>query len=42
MATAVLGRQQELAAIGRLFDERRAGPVAVVIEGDAGIGKTTV
>jgi DNA-binding CsgD family transcriptional regulator len=42
MATAVLGRQQELAAIGRLFDERRAGPVALVIEGDAGIGKTTL
>ena len=42
MATAVLGRQQEIAVIERLLDDRRAGPVALVIEGDAGIGKTTL
>jgi DNA-binding CsgD family transcriptional regulator len=42
MATAVLGREPELAAIARVFDDRPPGPVAVLIEGDAGIGKTTV
>lgn len=42
MATDVLGREQELAAIVRLFDERQPGRLAVIIEGDAGIGKTTL
>jgi DNA-binding CsgD family transcriptional regulator len=42
MATDVLGREQELAAVERLLDERQAGPLAVIIEGDAGIGKTTL
>jgi DNA-binding CsgD family transcriptional regulator len=42
MATGVLGREQELATVQRLLDERQAGPLAVIIEGDAGIGKTTL
>jgi DNA-binding CsgD family transcriptional regulator len=42
MAMAVLGRQQELATIARVLDEWQAGSLALIIEGDAGIGKTTV
>ena len=42
MATDVVGREQELATVARLFDQRQAGPWAVIIEGDAGIGKTTL
>ncbi len=42
MAMAVFGKEQELATIARLLDERRDGPVGVLIEGDAGIGKTTL
>src|SRR5260370_39789835 len=42
MAMAVFGKEQELASIARLLDERRDGPVGVLIEGDAGIGKTTL
>ena len=37
-----MGREQELATMARLFEQRRAGPWVVVIEGDAGIGKTTL
>jgi AAA ATPase domain len=42
VATDVVGREQELATVARLFDQRRAGPWVVIIEGDAGIGKTTL
>ena len=42
VATDVVGREQELATVARLFEQRRAGPWVVVIEGDAGIGKTTL
>jgi hypothetical protein len=42
MATDVVGREKELATMARLFEQRRAGPWVVVIEGDAGIGKTTL
>src|SRR6185437_8811908 len=42
MATDVLGREQELATVERLLDERQARLLAVIIEGDAGIGKTTL
>ena len=42
MAMDVVGRDQELAIVERLLDERQAGPLAVIIEGDAGIGKTTL
>ena len=42
MATDVVGREQELATVAGLLDQRRAGPWVVIIEGDAGIGKTTL
>jgi DNA-binding CsgD family transcriptional regulator len=37
-----LGRERELSAIGGLLDAAAAGPAALLLEGDAGIGKTTV
>jgi hypothetical protein len=37
-----LGRDRELAAVGRLLDEPAQGPRALLIEGEPGIGKTTV
>ena len=42
MATDVVGREQELATVTRLFEQQRVGPWVAVIEGDAGIGKTTL
>ena len=36
----VVGREQELATVARVFDHRRASPWAVIIEGDVGVGKT--
>jgi DNA-binding CsgD family transcriptional regulator/tetratricopeptide (TPR) repeat protein len=39
---AVVGREQELAAIARLLADAREGFAALLLEGDAGIGKTTV
>jgi DNA-binding CsgD family transcriptional regulator len=39
---AILGREEELAAIARFFDGDRSGPRALLIEGHAGIGKTTL
>jgi ATP/maltotriose-dependent transcriptional regulator MalT len=41
MPAEVIGREEELAAIAAFLDEV-AGPVGLLIEGDAGIGKTTV
>jgi DNA-binding CsgD family transcriptional regulator len=38
----VFGRPAELAAIGRLLDPARVGARAVVLAGEAGIGKTTL
>ena len=42
MATALVGKERELATIGRLLEELRGEPAAVLIEGEAGIGKTTL
>jgi predicted ATPase len=39
---AILGREEELAAIARFIDDDRSGPHALLLEGDAGIGKTTL
>jgi len=39
---AILGREEELAAIAHFFDDDRSGPRAFLLEGEAGIGKTTV
>jgi ATP/maltotriose-dependent transcriptional regulator MalT len=38
----VVGREEELAATRRFLDAVPEGPAAMVIEGEAGIGKTTV
>ena len=42
MENAVLGREVELAAVGRLLDGVAEAPRAVAIDGEAGIGKTTL
>ena len=39
---AIFGRDGELAAITRFLEAERAGSRALVLEGDAGIGKTTL
>jgi DNA-binding CsgD family transcriptional regulator len=38
----ILGRDAELAAIASYLDRLEAGPVALVLQGEAGIGKTTL
>jgi DNA-binding CsgD family transcriptional regulator len=38
----LIGRQWEIAGADRFLDDIAAGPGAMVLEGDAGIGKTTV
>jgi len=38
----VVGREAELAACERLLERTAGGPAALVVEGEAGIGKTTV
>jgi DNA-binding CsgD family transcriptional regulator len=40
--TGVHGRAAELTRIGRFLDEAASGPAALLIEGAAGIGKTTL
>lgn len=42
MATSVIGREAELVAVDRLLDSARRSLAALVLEGDAGIGKTTM
>jgi DNA-binding NarL/FixJ family response regulator len=39
---AIVGRKAELMAVERFLDDMPAGPAALVIEGEAGIGKTTL
>ncbi len=39
---AIFGRDEELAAITRFFDDERSASRALLLEGDAGIGKTTL
>lgn len=41
MASGVVGRRGELAAVEELLDVGRL-PAALVLEGEAGIGKTTL
>src|SRR5688500_5141088 len=38
----VVGREQELAAIDAFIDAPPGGPAALLLEGEAGIGKTTL
>jgi DNA-binding CsgD family transcriptional regulator len=42
MTSRVLGRDNELHAIGQFLDSLTQGPCALVLEGDAGIGKTAL
>jgi predicted ATPase len=41
-ASAILGRDLELGVISGFLDRIESGPIALVIEGPAGIGKTTI
>src|SRR5215216_5053715 len=38
----IVGRDEELASVHVFIDQARQGPVALVLEGDAGIGKSTL
>jgi predicted ATPase len=38
----ILGREEELAAIARFIDDDRSGARVLLLEGEAGIGKTTL
>jgi DNA-binding CsgD family transcriptional regulator len=38
----IIGREKELAATGRLLDRAAEGAAALVLDGEAGIGKTTL
>src|SRR5215210_291812 len=42
VVNAIVGREAELVAVERFLDGVPTGPNALVIEGEAGIGKTTV
>lgn len=42
MPVSIVGRDAELAVIQAFLDRREAGPRALVLEGEAGIGKSTV
>ena len=42
MANPIFGREVELATVERFLDGVAAGPSALVVEGEAGIGKTTL
>src|SRR5258708_4218707 len=42
MATGVFGREAELGAVDAMLASARDGIAALVLEGDPGIGKTTV
>jgi DNA-binding CsgD family transcriptional regulator len=41
-ASGVVGRARELAAVAAFVERGAAGPAALLLEGDAGIGKTTL
>src|SRR5262249_25768713 len=40
--TRVVGRDREMAAVAAFLDAVRSGPVGLLLEGEAGIGKSTV
>jgi DNA-binding CsgD family transcriptional regulator/tetratricopeptide (TPR) repeat protein len=42
MDRSLVGRGLELEAVASLLDRAEAGPTALIVEGEAGIGKTTV
>ena len=39
---AIVGREAELEAVDRFLDEVPSGPLALLVEGEAGIGKTAL
>lgn len=41
-SVAAIGRDEEVAAVGAFLDTVATGPAALLLEGDAGIGKTTI
>src|SRR5918996_4840666 len=41
-AVGIVGREDELEAVAASLRRLAGGPVAVVLEGEAGIGKTTI
>src|SRR5258708_20255873 len=42
MSSSVVGRQAELQSIGSFLESITAGPGALILYGEAGIGKTTL
>jgi hypothetical protein len=42
MGRAMFGRQTELALVSRLLDAISSGPAALILGGEAGIGKSTL
>ena len=40
--SSIVGRAEELAALSGFVDDARAGPAALVLEGESGIGKSTL
>ena len=42
MATEIIGREEELSSLEAFLDEPRRGPATLVLEGEAGIGKSTL
>ena len=42
MSSVVIGREREIAEVGRLLDDAALGPSGLLLGGEAGIGKTTI
>jgi predicted ATPase len=42
IALEIVGRDEELASLYAFVEEAHAGPAALVLEGEAGIGKSTL
>jgi Cdc6-like AAA superfamily ATPase len=42
MATEIVGREEELSSLRAFLDGARRGPATLVLEGEAGIGKSTL
>src|SRR5829696_5588716 len=42
MTTEVVGRDEELSSVNAFLDRQAEGPSAIVLVGDAGIGKSTL
>ena len=42
MVSEIIGREEELALLHSFIDERDEEPAALVLEGEAGIGKSTL